>query len=115
MNMSDDDKLRVAATAAADAIAIKERLADQLGARRAARLADPNAAPLWRTLYGVQQRTRRRKPTLARVAKQAVRAGVEVAGYEVRPDGTIGVVIGKPVGNVTDTDDTTTIDRSEFH
>ena len=35
-----DDKLRAAAATVTDVIAIKERLTDQLGARRAARLAD---------------------------------------------------------------------------
>jgi hypothetical protein len=38
---------------------------------------------------------RRRKPTLAHVVKQAVKAGIEVAGYEVR-DGSIKVITGKP-------------------
>jgi hypothetical protein len=43
------------------------------------------------------KRTRKRKPTLASVARQAAKAGIPVAGYEVRPDGTIGIVTGKPV------------------
>jgi hypothetical protein len=38
---------------------------------------------------------RQRKPTLASVAKQARKAGLEVARYEVRPDGTVVVVTGK--------------------
>jgi hypothetical protein len=43
------------------------------------------------------QRARRsRKPTLASVAKQASKAGIEVSRYEVRPDGTVAVVTGKP-------------------
>lgn len=37
-----------------------------------------------------------RKPTLASVAKQAARAGIEVARYEVKPDGGIIIVPGKP-------------------
>ena len=49
-------------------------------------------------------RTRKRKPTLAGVARQATKAGIEVAGYEVRPDGTIRVITGKPVGG-SDIDD----------
>ena len=51
-------------------------------------------------------RTRKRKPTLAGVARQAAKAGVEVARYDFRPDGTISVVTGKPVGDI-DMDDTT--------
>jgi hypothetical protein len=38
-----------------------------------------------------------RKPTLASVAKQASKAGIDVARYEVKPDGTVVVVAaGKP-------------------
>ena len=37
-----------------------------------------------------------RKPTLVSVAKQASKAGIEVARYEVEPDGRINVVTGKP-------------------
>jgi hypothetical protein len=37
-----------------------------------------------------------RKPTLASVAKQASKAGIEVARYEVKPDGTVVAVVGKP-------------------
>ena len=36
-----------------------------------------------------------RKPTLVSVAKQASKAALEVACYEVRPDGTVVVVTGK--------------------
>ena len=35
-------------------------------------------------------------PTLAKVIKQAKAAGIEVARYEVKPDGTVAVVTGKP-------------------
>jgi hypothetical protein len=52
------------------------------------------------------KRTRKRKPTLASVARQAAKAGIEVARYEVHPDGTISVVTGKPVGG-SDMNDTT--------
>jgi hypothetical protein len=38
---------------------------------------------------------RQRKPTLASIAKQASKAGIEVARYEVEPD-KITVVTGKP-------------------
>jgi hypothetical protein len=37
-----------------------------------------------------------RKPTLVSVAKQASKAKLEVARYEVKPDGTVVVVTGKP-------------------
>ena len=37
-----------------------------------------------------------RKPTLAGVAKQANKAAIAVARYEVKPDGTVVVVTGKP-------------------
>ena len=57
---------------------------------------------------------RKRKPTLASVSRQARTAGIEVAAYEVRPDGTIKVIIGKPTV-VSDGDDTTPIDRSEWN
>jgi hypothetical protein len=40
-------------------------------------------------------RRRPRKATLASVAKQAARAGLDVARYEVEPDGKISVVTGK--------------------
>jgi hypothetical protein len=36
-----------------------------------------------------------RRPTLAGVSKQASKAALEVARYEVRPDGTVVVVTGK--------------------
>jgi hypothetical protein len=37
-----------------------------------------------------------RRPTLARVAKQASKAGIDVSRYEVKPDGTIVVITGEP-------------------
>jgi hypothetical protein len=37
-----------------------------------------------------------RRPTLAGVAKQASKAALDVVRYEVRPDGTVVVVTGKP-------------------
>ena len=39
---------------------------------------------------------RQRKPTLASVAKQASKAAIPVARYEVKPDGSIVVVTGTP-------------------
>jgi hypothetical protein len=41
------------------------------------------------------RRTRTRKPTLVSVARQASKAGLDVARYEVKPDGTVVVVTGK--------------------
>ena len=43
------------------------------------------------------KRTRKRKPTLAGVARQAAKADIPVAGYEVRSDGSIKIIVGKPV------------------
>jgi hypothetical protein len=43
-----------------------------------------------------ERKRRERKHTLASVAKQASKAGIEVARYEVEPDGKIIVVTGKP-------------------
>jgi hypothetical protein len=37
-----------------------------------------------------------RRPTLAGVAKQASKAAIDVARYEVRPDRTVVAVVGKP-------------------
>ncbi len=39
---------------------------------------------------------RERKVTLATVAKQASKAAIPVARYEVKPDGTVVVVTGQP-------------------
>jgi hypothetical protein len=52
---------------------------------------DPSTLIVRRT----PKRVRNHKPTLARIAKQAAKAGVEVARYEVDTDGKIVVVIGK--------------------
>ena len=41
------------------------------------------------------KRVRNRKPTLASVAKQAAKAGIDVARYEVDADGKIIVITGK--------------------
>jgi hypothetical protein len=39
---------------------------------------------------------RPRRPTLASIAKQANKAAIPVARYEVKPDGTVVVVAGTP-------------------
>src|SRR5262249_33495622 len=48
--------------------------------------------------YAALSKPRKRKPskpTLASVAKQASKAGIDVARYEVKRDGTVVVVPGK--------------------
>jgi hypothetical protein len=45
----------------------------------------------------IPKRVRNRKPTLASVAKEAAKAGVVVARYEVDANGKIIVITGKPV------------------
>jgi hypothetical protein len=49
---------------------------------------------------------RARRPTLASVAKQASKAGVVVARYEVEPDGKITIIPGQP-----EADQTTDLDK----
>jgi len=56
----------------------------------------PARLPSRRSRVEPVKRTRKRKPTLAGVARQAAKAGIPVARYEVRLDGTIGVVVSKP-------------------
>jgi nucleotide-binding universal stress UspA family protein len=46
------------------------------------------------TLEG--QRKPPRRPTLTSIAKQASKAAIPVARYEVKPDGTVVVVTGEP-------------------
>jgi hypothetical protein len=43
-----------------------------------------------------ERKRRTRKPTLAGVARQASKAGIVVARYEVEPDGKISVIPGQP-------------------
>jgi hypothetical protein len=44
----------------------------------------------------------RKPPTLADVAKQAGKAGIEIARYEVKPDGTVVAIVGKQGATVND-------------
>src|SRR5262249_11312726 len=46
----------------------------------------------------VASRKQRKPPkaTIERIAKDARKAGIDVARYELKPDGTVVVVIGKP-------------------
>ena len=53
----------------------------------------------------VERKPRRpRKPTILSVKKQADAAGIEVARFEVKPDGTIAAVTGKPETPTNDND-----------
>ena len=112
-----------------------KRLSDRL---RAAQAAGPPSL-LKRMLHEAQQREqaqqpapriggdlppsnepsrRKRKPTLAGVAKQAAKAGVEVAAYQMNTDGSIRIIAGKPtLAAIGDNDDDAppAIDRSEWH
>jgi len=66
----------------------------------------PGAVLKERLGLGTVRKRRERKPTLASVAKHATKAGIEVARYEVKPDGTVVVVTGK-----TDTEQTDDLDN----
>ncbi len=58
-------------------------------------VASPLVVGITSAVEGVkhaERKRRARKPTLASVAKQASKAGVEVARYEVEPDGKISVI-----------------------
>jgi len=49
-----------------------------------------------RAVERAARKARPRKPTLVSVAKQANKAAMAVTRYEVKPDGTVVVVTGKP-------------------
>jgi hypothetical protein len=53
------------------------------------------------TMKPTERKRRARKLTLASVAKQASKAGVEVARYEIEPDGKIIVIPGQPEADRT--------------
>jgi len=42
------------------------------------------------------KQSRKRKPTLASIARQTTKANIPVVAYEFRPDGTIVAVVDKP-------------------
>jgi hypothetical protein len=63
---------------------------------RARRVAEVRAVLFDATPAKPRRQRKPRKPTLASVAKQASKAEIEVARYEVRPDGTVVIVTGKP-------------------
>src|SRR5262245_27887697 len=56
----------------------------------------PTSQQLLRSPPPDRRERKPRQPTLARVAKQASKAGIDVARYEVKPDGTVVVVTGTP-------------------
>ena len=97
-------------------------------------LFDPDYAQrLWRKMGGDDvpeldtggdaepiKRTRsKRGPSLLSVKRKAEKAGIPVAAYEFRPDGTIVVMVGKPNAASTITggedDDLTPEDRKQWH
>ncbi len=63
-------------------------------------------------------RSRKRKLTLARAQKEAAKAGIPVARYDMGPDGgVVAIIVGKPtLIPIGDNDDEvpTPIDRSEW-
>jgi hypothetical protein len=60
------------------------------------------------------KRIRNRKPTLASVAKQAAKAGIEVARYEVDANGKIIVITGKSVASAMTNSTGTDINGDEW-
>lgn len=48
-----------------------------------------------------RKRRKRKSPSLVSVAKQAAKAGIEVARYEVEPDGKINIITGTADGETT--------------
>jgi hypothetical protein len=80
-----------------DAPAIPRHATDLVPVGNAADfVADATAKPQRRKARGA------RKPTLVSVAKQVRKAGIEVARYEIGPDGKIVVVPGKPEATEVD-------------
>jgi hypothetical protein len=65
------------------------------GVDYAAVTPDGLAADIAADMSERRRQRKTRKPTLASVAKQANNAALEVARYEVKPDGTVIVVTGK--------------------
>ena len=64
---------------------------------RARTVTDARAALRLDATPATPRRQRKpRPPTLVSVAKQASKAGIDVARYEVKPEGTVVVVAGKP-------------------
>jgi hypothetical protein len=56
-----------------------------------------------------------RKPTLVSVSKQASKAGLEVARYEIDQDWKIAIVPGKPMSPEIPSNDTSDIDPKEWN
>ena len=58
---------------------------------------------------------RQRRMTLPRVKRDADKAGISVAAYDVKPDGTISIIVGKPTLTTTGDNDDDAPDRSDWH
>jgi len=70
-----------------------------LGMRRADRsdfFADLRRQAFEEAVARLPKPPKPRKPTLESVAKQASKAAIAVARYEIKPDGTVVVVTGTP-------------------
>src|SRR5262245_46769449 len=76
---------------AAEAAVADEALRALSGVPRDTALHILDTVAFW---FKLRQR-KPRKPTLVSVAKQASKAAIAVARYEVKPDGTVVVVTGK--------------------
>jgi hypothetical protein len=67
-----------------------------LARERERRALEATSKPPRRQRQPRDQERAKHKPTLASVAKQASKAGIEVARYELKPDGTVVIVTGTP-------------------
>jgi hypothetical protein len=65
------------------------------------------------TVTGQKPKRRHRKPTLVSVARQAAKAGLDVARYEVDENGKIIIVPGTP--DTATPGDANTINRNEWN
>jgi len=63
---------------------------------RATRYRDPFASRAGCAAPPPKAARKPRRPTLASDAKQARAAGIDIARIEMRPDGTVVIVTGKP-------------------
>lgn len=67
-------------------------------------ICPPEETEPWDFKPRKRRQQRIRKPTLRSLSKQAAKAGIAVAAFEVHSDGKISIVLGKSVPGVT-TDD----------
>ena len=70
---------------------------------------DPRRYDLQRTdgsiIEDARPKRRKRKPSLATVAKQAAKAGLTVTGIEYRADGSVTYLTGKPTPGIVSLND----------